>query len=137
MADYARRWKEIEPRLPESVRRLDAYLRRHSFHDLVVKEIERIDSKTIHIVFDHLRLELLGVASASLPSLDGPDFWLYAEFDLTESGLFVLWVLLNDGELSVTCRDVRLHSLKERRFLILDEAKPPGPTLFLDRRRRR
>jgi hypothetical protein len=138
LSKYVAHLASIHERLPDSVKELVKHDRRRPFHDAVVESIVRRTPEDFTIELDDRRLEFIGVSDCEYPNvLEDGITWLFEEIDLLSLGVFELHAVLDEGEIRVVAKDVRLYDKLERRYVIPDEPCPPASTLFLDRKTRR
>jgi hypothetical protein len=140
IAAYWRNWESILPFLPESAIALENHMKRYTFHDAWIEGIARQTHSELTIDLNDRRLEFDGVRNFTCSEEMTPTWlhdetpvWLYDEIDKAPQGGFELRVLLDQGELSVVAKEVRVYAKWLRRYIVPEEPPPALPTLFSDR----
>lgn len=114
---YAKHVRDLRPELPRAARELS----RHTFHDSVVRSLERRGNDRIILTLDAtnnpwgprgtFRLELVKPHTFLMRGPIVGDWWLYEEFHRARAG-FALHVLLHRSSMIVSASDVVLTKLK-------------------------
>jgi hypothetical protein len=113
---YSEHLQKIRPHLPASVQELIKYMELHSFHDWSIGKWGRdrqAGTAFLEFYYPCGRLEFAGVQSIEMPQRDDISGWpwIVEEFDLNDDGTFVLRVFVEDGEIHVVAKEVRMSGL--------------------------